>query len=76
MPIDVKTLDTKGKAVSTKKNRPAQDQVLGFLKKNKDSAYMQSEIGAELDMRPQQARQILHALMKQKKLANRRRVSR
>ena len=66
MPIDVKTLETEGREVTAQKNRPAQETVLGFLRKkeNKGQAFMQKEIADEVGMKPQQVRQIMHALMK------------
>lgn len=65
MPIDVGTLETQGtEVVGTIRNADVQDSVKKFLKKNKSSAYTQAEVAAELGIRPQQARQCLHALMK------------
>jgi transcription initiation factor IIE alpha subunit len=64
MPIDVEELVSKGKDVSTIRNRNAQDAVLSFLKKHKKEAFTQSELGTQLEMRPQQVRQICIALEK------------
>ena len=65
MPISVKKLESEGKEVTKVKNRPAQDLVRKFLEDNAEHAFMQSEIGAELGMRPQQVRQCCLALEKQ-----------
>ena len=62
MAIDVKTLETEGKEVEQIDNRHAQRDVLVFMQENKKTAYTQKDISVELGMKPQQARQILHAL--------------
>ena len=67
MPIDVKAMEKSGKEVSVVRNAHTQDTVLAFLKKNKANAYTQAEIGSELGIKPQQARQCCHALMKKGK---------
>jgi len=64
MPIDVSVMDESGTEVKTIRNAAVQDEVLSFLKKNKKSAYTQKEIGEELGIRPQQARQCCFALQK------------
>ena len=64
MPIDVNKLETEGKDVTVVRNSNVQDSVLAFLKKNKKQAYTQKELGVELGMKPQQARQCCMALLK------------
>jgi len=64
MPIDVTELEARGTEVTTAKNRDAQDAVLAFLKKHKKEAFTQGELGTQLEMRPQQVRQICMALNK------------
>ena len=73
MPIDVDELNAKGTEVNTAPNRAAQDAVLAYLKKHKKQAFNQTELGKELEMRPQQVRQCCLALMK-KELATRKQV--
>ena len=73
MPIDVEELNEKGTEVQSVPNRKAQDAVLGYLKKHKKQAFTQSEIAADLEMRPQQVRQCCMALTK-KDLVTRKQV--
>ena len=63
-PIDVSAMEQNGKEVSNVRNAHTQDEVLAFLKKNKKHAYTQAELGIELSIKPQQARQCCMALQK------------
>jgi len=63
-PIDVSAMEQNGREVSNIRNAQTQGEVLAFLKKNKKSAYTQAELGVELGIKPQQARQCCIALQK------------
>jgi len=70
MPIDVKTLEDQGtEVIGTIRNADVQNSVYDYLKNNKKSAFTQKEIADALGIRPQQARQCLHALLKKGKVA-------
>ncbi len=71
MPIDADVLREKGVEVTAQLRGHRQELVIGYMSSNAETAYTQSDIANALttedfEMRPQQARQILHALMKKK----------
>lgn len=71
MPIDAKLLREKGVEVTAQLRGHRQELVIEYMSKNSETAFSQSDIATALstedfEMRPQQARQILHALLKKK----------
>ncbi len=69
MPIDAQVLREKGVEVTAQLRGHRQEQVIDFMRSNHLNAYTQSEVANALttedfEMKPQQARQVLHALMK------------
>lgn len=73
MPVDAEVLRTQGTEVSQVQRGFRTQQVIAFLKKNKNQAYTQQEVAdacsdekSGYEMRPQQARQILVSLSKRK----------